>query len=78
MKEQLSILGFAGSRRQNSYNRALVKAALELVPDDANIRTPPGIAGGHRQGCCRSHPGFYRRGNRVPHRRSWPCPGVGK
>lgn len=35
--KQISILGFAGSLRQGSYNRALLRAALELVPDSAKI-----------------------------------------
>jgi chromate reductase len=37
MNEQISILGFAGSLRKSSYNRALLREALELVPDDANL-----------------------------------------
>ena len=37
MDEQISILGFAGSLRQCSYNRALLRATLELVPDSARL-----------------------------------------
>ncbi len=37
MKQQISILGFAGSLRKGPYNRALLRTALELVPDDANL-----------------------------------------
>jgi chromate reductase len=37
MNGQISILGFAGSLRQGSYNRALLRAALELVPDGAKL-----------------------------------------
>lgn len=37
MNQQISILGFAGSLRKDSYNRALLRAALELVPDDAKL-----------------------------------------
>jgi len=33
----LNILGFAGSLRQASYNRALLRAALELMPKGANM-----------------------------------------
>ncbi len=39
MTQQISILGFAGSLRQGSYNRALLRAAVELVPDGANLET---------------------------------------
>ncbi|MGD0795887.1 MAG: NADPH-dependent FMN reductase, partial [Dehalococcoidales bacterium] len=31
MNEKISILGFAGSLRKGSYNRALLRAAGELV-----------------------------------------------
>ena len=32
MEEVFGILGFAGSLRQGSYNRSLLRAARELVP----------------------------------------------
>ncbi len=31
------ILGFAGSLRKNSYNKSLLRAALELLPEDAEL-----------------------------------------
>jgi len=37
MEKKISILGFAGSLRKNSYNRSLLRAALELVPKDAEL-----------------------------------------
>jgi chromate reductase len=37
MGQKISILGFAGSLRQGSYNRALLRAALELLPDNASL-----------------------------------------
>jgi chromate reductase len=37
MNKQMAILGFAGSLRQGSYNKALLRAALELVPHDTNL-----------------------------------------
>jgi chromate reductase len=37
MNEQISILGFAGSLRRGSYNRALLRVALELVPNGAKL-----------------------------------------
>jgi chromate reductase len=37
MEEIVNILGFAGSLRKNSYNRSLLRAALELVPKDAKL-----------------------------------------
>jgi len=33
MAKPLLILGFAGSLRKDSYNKALLKAALELLPE---------------------------------------------
>lgn len=33
--DKISILGFAGSIRKASYNKALLRTALELVPSDA-------------------------------------------
>ena len=35
MNKPLRILGIAGSLRRESYNRAALRAAQELVPDDA-------------------------------------------
>lgn len=37
MSNQISILGFAGSLRKNSYNKALLYAAMELLPKDAKL-----------------------------------------
>jgi chromate reductase len=39
MSEHLNILGIAGSLRRNSYNRATLRAAQELVPEGARITT---------------------------------------
>jgi len=39
MAEKISILGFAGSLRKGSYNKALLRAALEMVPPDAQLET---------------------------------------
>lgn len=36
---QLQVLGFAGSLRQASYNRALLRTAIELAPPELNIKT---------------------------------------
>jgi chromate reductase len=33
----LTILGFAGSLRKNSYNKSLLRAAADLVPEDARL-----------------------------------------
>ncbi len=33
----ISILGFAGSLRKDSYNKALLRAALELLPEGAKL-----------------------------------------
>ena len=35
--KKLTILGFAGSLRKGSYNRAILRAALEYVPADAAL-----------------------------------------
>ncbi|MBI2979746.1 MAG: NAD(P)H-dependent oxidoreductase [Chloroflexi bacterium] len=37
MGEQVNILGFAGSLRKGSYNKALLRAASELVPASAKL-----------------------------------------
>jgi chromate reductase len=37
MKHAVKILGFAGSLRKGSYNKALMPTAVELVPADATI-----------------------------------------
>ncbi len=37
MDKIVNILGFAGSLRKDSYNRSLLRAALELVPRDAKL-----------------------------------------
>jgi chromate reductase, NAD(P)H dehydrogenase (quinone) len=37
MIEQIRILGIAGSLRKESYNRSVLRAATELVPEDAVI-----------------------------------------
>ncbi len=38
MEKKVSILGFAGSLRKGSYNKALLRAALEMVPSDAELK----------------------------------------
>jgi chromate reductase len=37
MEKKVHILGFAGSLRKQSYNKAILAAAFEMVPDDATI-----------------------------------------
>jgi len=37
MKNICKILGFAGSLRKGSYNKAILRAALELLPEDAEL-----------------------------------------
>ncbi len=37
MAKPISILGFAGSLRKGSYNKALLRAALQVVPADAAL-----------------------------------------
>jgi chromate reductase len=38
-KEKFRILGFAGSLRKDSYNKALLRAALELLPEGVELET---------------------------------------
>jgi chromate reductase len=37
MTHKISILGFAGSLRKGSYNKSLLKVALEMVPADSKL-----------------------------------------
>src|SRR6185295_11864101 len=37
MSTPIRILGIAGSLRRDSYNRATLRAAIELAPEDASI-----------------------------------------
>lgn len=37
MNEKIKVLGFAGSLRKQSYNRSLLKAAVELKPENMEI-----------------------------------------
>jgi len=37
MNRPITILGFAGSLRKNTYNKALLRAATELMPKDAKL-----------------------------------------
>ena len=37
MAKKISILAFGGSLRKGSYNKALLRAALEMVPNDAQM-----------------------------------------
>jgi chromate reductase, NAD(P)H dehydrogenase (quinone) len=37
MKSKLSILGFAGSLRKESYNKAILRVAQEVVPSEAQL-----------------------------------------
>ncbi len=37
MEKKINILGFAGSLRKQSYNKGLLKAALEVVPPNCNL-----------------------------------------
>ena len=37
MSKPVTVLGFAGSLRKNSYNKSLMRAAMELAPKDAKL-----------------------------------------
>ncbi len=37
MNKSVSIIGFTGSLRHNSYNKAALRAAIELLPDNASL-----------------------------------------
>lgn len=37
VEERITVLGFAGSLRQGSYNKALLRAAAELMPKNAKL-----------------------------------------
>ena len=37
MEPKIKVLGFAGSLRKGSYNKALLRAALELAPDNMSL-----------------------------------------
>jgi len=37
MNQKVHILGFAGSLRKQSYNKAILAVALESIPDDASL-----------------------------------------
>ncbi len=37
MERPVNILGFAGSLRKDSYNKALLRAAQELVPKEVKL-----------------------------------------
>jgi chromate reductase len=39
MDKKVSIFGFAGSLRKGSYNKAILRAAVELVPKEAQLET---------------------------------------
>ena len=39
MSDQLVILGIAGSLREGSFNRAVLRAAQTLVPEGATLET---------------------------------------
>lgn len=38
-EKQMTILGIVGSLRRDSYNRAALREAQKLVPDDAKLKS---------------------------------------
>jgi hypothetical protein len=40
LNKRVKILGFVGSLRKGSYNKALMRAAVELLPKDALLAPP--------------------------------------
>src|SRR5208283_1476601 len=39
MEDEMRVLGFAGSLRKGSYNKGLLRAALEMVPEGMDLET---------------------------------------
>jgi chromate reductase len=39
MKSKITVLGFAGSLRKNSYNKSILQAAVELAPKNMKLET---------------------------------------
>jgi chromate reductase len=37
MENKLRVLGFAGSLRAGSYNKALLRAAADFIPEDVDL-----------------------------------------
>jgi chromate reductase len=39
MKNEITVIGFAGSLRKDSYNKSMLRAAIELAPKDMKLET---------------------------------------